>query len=78
MKLTDWLVKKYLPNWAVLEYQDALEAAQAHARELEVENRTLRAYIACHHWGAGGRAEGHQHIGHAGGGAGMVRAVLHA
>ena len=46
MKLTDWLVKKYLPNWAVLEYQDALEAAQAHVRELEVENRTLRAYIA--------------------------------
>ena len=35
MKLKDWLLKKYLPSWAVLEYGDALEA----------ENRTLRAYI---------------------------------
>mgnify|MGYP006987605528 CR=1 FL=1 len=28
MKLKDWLLKKYLPSWAVLEYGDALEAAQ--------------------------------------------------
>ena len=35
MNLKDWLLKKYLPSWAVLEYGDALEA----------ENRTLRAYI---------------------------------
>ena len=35
MKLKDWLLKKYLPSWAVLEYGDALEA----------ENRQLRAYI---------------------------------
>ena len=29
MKLREWLLKKYLPSWAVL----------------EAENRTLRAYI---------------------------------
>ena len=45
MKLKDWLLKKYLPNWAALEYSDALEAAQRRVRELEAENRTLRAYI---------------------------------
>lgn len=45
MKLTDWLVKKYLPNWAVLEYQDALEAAKKRVCELEAENHALRAYI---------------------------------
>ena len=44
MKLKDWLLKKYLPSWAVLEYGDAL-AAQKRVRELEAENRTLRAYI---------------------------------
>ena len=36
MKLKDWLLKKYLPSWAVLEYGDALEAAQRRVRELEV------------------------------------------
>ena len=35
MKLKDWLLKKYLPSWAVLEYGDALEAAQKRVRELE-------------------------------------------
>ena len=45
MKLKDWLLKKYLPSWAVLEYGDALEAAQRRVRELEAENRQLRAYI---------------------------------
>lgn len=45
MKLKDWLLKKYLPSWAVLEYGDALAAAQKRVRELEAENRTLRAYI---------------------------------
>jgi len=45
MKLKDWLLKKYLPSWAVLEYGDALEAAQRRVRELETENRQLRAYI---------------------------------
>ena len=39
MKLKDWLLKKYLPSWAVL------AAAQKRVRELEAENRTLRAYI---------------------------------
>lgn len=39
------LLKKYLPSWAVLEYGDALAAAQKRVRELEAENRTLRAYI---------------------------------
>ena len=39
------LLKKYLPSWAVLEYGDALEAAQRRVRELEAENRQLRAYI---------------------------------
>lgn len=32
-------------SWAVLEYGDALAAAQKRVRELEAENRTLRAYI---------------------------------
>ena len=41
MKLKDWLLKKYLPSWAVLEYGDALEAAQRRVRELEAENRQL-------------------------------------
>lgn len=45
MKLKEWLLKKYLPSWAVLEYGDALETAQKRVRELEAENRTLRAYI---------------------------------
>ena len=45
MKLREWLLKKYLPSWAVLEYGDALETAQKRVRELEAENRTLRAYI---------------------------------
>ena len=45
MKLKDWLLKKYLPSWAVLEYGDALAAAQKRVRELEAENRTLQAYI---------------------------------
>lgn len=45
MKLKDWLLKKYLPSWAVLEYGDTLEAAQKRVRELEAENRQLRAYI---------------------------------
>ena len=56
MKLKDWLLKKYLPSWAGLEYGDApgggqrgvsslLEAAQRRVRELEAENRQLRAYI---------------------------------
>ena len=45
MGLKEWLLKKYLPNWAVLEYGDALAAAQKRVRELEAENRQLRAYI---------------------------------
>ena len=45
MKLKDWLLKKYLPSWAVLEYGDALAAAHKRVRELEAENRQLRAYI---------------------------------
>lgn len=45
MKLKEWLLKKYLPSWAVLEYGEALETAQKRVRELEAENRTLRAYI---------------------------------
>ena len=45
MKLKDWLLKKYLPSWAVLEYGDALAAAQKRVRDREAENRTLRAYI---------------------------------
>ena len=45
MKLKDWLLKKYLPSWAVLEYGDALESAHKRVRELEAENRQLRAYI---------------------------------
>ena len=43
MKLREWLLKKYLPSWAVLEYGDALETAQKRVRELEAETRTLRA-----------------------------------
>ena len=38
MKLKDWLLKKYLPSWAVLEYGDALAAAQKRVRELEFVN----------------------------------------
>ena len=45
MKLREWLLKTNLPSWAVLEYGDALETAQKRVRELEAENRTLRAYI---------------------------------
>ena len=45
MKLKEWLLKKYLPKWAVLEYSDALEAAKKRVQELEAENRQLRAYI---------------------------------
>lgn len=45
MKLKEWLLKKYLPNWAVLEYGDALEAAQKRVQELDAENSRLRAYI---------------------------------
>ena len=43
MKLKDWLLKKYLPSWAVLEYGDALAAAQKRVRGLEAENRGARA-----------------------------------
>lgn len=45
MKLKEWLLHKYLPAWAVLEFGDALEAAQAKNRTLEAENESLRAYI---------------------------------
>lgn len=45
MTLKDWLLKRYLPNWAVLEYRDRLEAAQKRVQELETENHALRAYI---------------------------------
>lgn len=45
MTLKDWLLKRYLPSWAVLEYRDRLEAAQKRVQELETENHTLRAYI---------------------------------
>ena len=58
MKLKDWLLKKYLPSWAVLEYGDALEAAQRRVRELEAENRTLRAYINGVDTRAAGKAAG--------------------
>ena len=51
MKLKDWLLKKYLPSWAVLEYGDALEAAQRRVRELEAENRQLRHTSTA--WSAG-------------------------
>ena len=44
MKLREWLLKKYLPSWAVLEYGDALETAQKRVRELEAEKRTRGAY----------------------------------
>ena len=45
MQLKDWLLTTYLPSWAVLEDGDTLAAAQKRVRELEAENRTLRAYI---------------------------------
>ena len=45
MKLKDWLVKMFMPSCAVLEFGVALAAAQKRVRELEAENRTLRAYI---------------------------------
>ena len=45
MTLKDWLLKRYLPNWAVLEYRDRLEVAQKRVQELETENHALRAYI---------------------------------
>ena len=48
MKLKDWLLKKYLPSWAVLEYGDALEAAQRRVRELEA---VIRTTTRC--WNAG-------------------------
>ena len=54
MKLKDWLLKKYLPSWAVLEYGDALEAAQRRVRELEAENR----HAAGIHQRRGARAAG--------------------
>ena len=43
MKLKDWLLKKYLPSWAVLESVSYTHLKRV--RELEAENRTLRAYI---------------------------------
>ena len=51
MKLKDWLLKKYLPSWAVLEYGDALAAAQKRVRELR--RKTARCGHTSTAWSAG-------------------------
>lgn len=44
-RIKAWLIQKYLPDWALLEYRETLAATQKSAATLREENRLLRAYI---------------------------------